>query len=256
MRAEFPHLYYEVSDRVATITLNRPQVLNACNYAIKHDLKAALERVRDDAGARVLVIRGAGRAFCAGIDLKELSTGGIDERNFALWEECLRMIEQLDKVSICLMHGYAFGSGVQIALACDLRVSTPSTRIGLPAGREGLLPGLSVWRLARYVGMGRAKELALWGDPVDGTRARDIGLVSALVSDERRDEEFEALVRKTVDSASWGVRATRLAMTELEDMDFDAAFGRYMEYQRRGLKSADFAEAMAAYREKRAPAWT
>jgi enoyl-CoA hydratase/carnithine racemase len=256
MRAEFPHLYYEASDRVATITLNRPRVLNACNYAIKLDLKAALERVRDAQDVRVLVIRGAGRAFCAGIDLKELSSGGIDERNFALWEECLRMIEALDKVSICLMHGYAFGSGVQIALACDLRVATPSTKLGLPAGREGLLPGLSVWRLAKFVGMGRAMELALWGDPIDGAQARQIGLVSALVSDDKRDEEFDALVRKTVDAASWGVRATRLAMSELADMRFEEAFARYMEYQRQGLKSADFAEAMAAYREKRAPAWT
>lgn len=256
MRRELPHLVYETRERVATITLNRPEVLNACNYAIKHDLKAALDLAAADSALRVLVLRGAGRAFCAGIDLKELSSGGIDHRNFELWEECLRRIETMDKVSICLLHGYALGSGIQLGLACDLRVATPGTKIGLPAGREGLIPGLSVWRLARFVGMGRAKALALWGESIDGEEALRIGLVSALVSEERRDAEFAAIVERTVAAASWGVRATRLTMNLTAEQDWHGAFSTYMEYQKQGLASADFREAMAAYREKRAPAWT
>jgi len=255
MRLEFPHLTYETAERVATITLNRPQVLNACNYPVKWDLRAALSHAAADDGVRVLVIRGNGRAFCAGIDLKELSSGGIDHRNFALWEECMRMIETMDKISICLMHGYALGSGVQLGLACDLRVATPTTQIGLPAGREGLIPGLSVWRLAKFVGMGRAKELAIWGDSIDGVEARRIGLVSALVADETRDEEFAALVERTLAAASWGVRATRRTMNLTLAADWQEANDYYIGQQKQGLASADFHEAMAAYREKREPRW-
>ncbi|MGE0875573.1 MAG: enoyl-CoA hydratase/isomerase family protein [Burkholderiales bacterium] len=256
MRREFPHLLYETRGRVATIMLNRPQVLNACNYAVKHDLLAALELAAADTQLRVLAIRGAGRAFCAGIDLKELSSGGIDERNFELWERCLRRIETMDLVSICLLHGYALGSGIQIGLACDLRVATPGTKIGLPAGREGLIPGLSVWRLARFIGMGRAKSLAIWGDSIDGEEAMRIGLVSALVSEENRDAEFDALLERTVAAASWGVRATRLTMNLSADLGWEGAFATYMEHQKQGLASADFREAMSAYREKREPVWT
>jgi len=255
VRLEFPNLVYEAAAGVATVTFNRPQVLNACSYPMKWDLKSALEHAAADEAVRVLAIRGAGRAFCAGVDLKELSAGRIDIRNFELWERCLRLIETMDKVSICLMHGHALGSGVQIGLACDLRVATPGTRIGLPAGREGLLPGLSVWRLARFVGEGRAKELALWGDSIDGTEARRIGLVSALVPDDSRDAAFDALVQKTLAASSWGVRATRGAMNRAADMDWDEALSMYLDCQRQGLASADFAEAMSAYREKRAPKW-
>lgn len=255
MRIEYPNLTYEARDRIATVTLNRPERLNAQDYPSKWDLKSALVHAAEDEDIRLVVFRGAGRAFCSGIDLKELSSRQIDERNFALWEDCLRIIESMDKIAVALVHGYAFGSGVQLAIACDLRVSTPTTQFGLPAGREGLLPGLSVWRLAKFVGMGRAKELALLGDPIDGREALRIGLVSKLVSDENREAEFADWVGKIAALSSEGVRATKRAMNELATMDYDAALTAYMGYQRKGLVSDDFAEAMHAYREKRAPRW-
>jgi enoyl-CoA hydratase/carnithine racemase len=255
MRIDYPNLVYETSGRLATITFNRPARLNAMDYPSKWDLKAALAHAGADDGVRVVAFRGAGRAFCAGIDLKELSQGHIDERNFALWEECLRMIETMDKLAVCLMHGYALGSGVQLAIACDLRVATPDTQFGLPAGREGLLPGLSVWRLAQFVGLGRAMELALIGDPIDGTEARRIGLVSHLVEEDGREAAFDAWLQKIVALSSQGVRATKRAMREMVELDYAGALQAYMAHQRRGLASADFSEAMLAFREKRQPQW-
>lgn len=256
MRREFEHLVYTSEGKLSTILFNRPERLNAMSYPAKHDLKAALELVASDDSVRVLALRGQGRAFCTGIDLKDLSTGKIGEHNFRLWEECLRLIETMDKLVIALMHGYALGGGVQLGLACDFRIGTPTAKFGLPAAKEGLLPGLAVWRLARFVGVGRAKEMALWGEPIDGTEALRIGLVTRLVSDENRDAEFDAYVEKTVANASQGARATKRAMNLVSTADFEAALELYMDFQSKGLASEDFAEAMRAYREKRDASWS
>jgi enoyl-CoA hydratase/carnithine racemase len=256
MRRDFEHLAYTSEDKLATITFNRPERLNAMSYPAKHDFKAALELAAGDESVRVLALRGEGRAFCTGIDLKDLSTGKIGADNFSLWEECLRLIETMDKLVIALMHGYALGGGLQLGLACDIRIGTPNAKYGLPAAKEGLLPGLAVWRLARFVGMGRAKELSLWGEPIDGNEALRIGLITRLVSDENRDTEFDAYVAKTVASASQGARATKRAINLTSTADFEAALELYMDYQRKGLDSKDFAEAMRAYREKREARWS
>ncbi len=256
MRREFEHLVYTSEGKLSTILFNRPERLNAMSYPAKHDFKAALELVASDDSVRVLALRGQGRAFCTGIDLKDLSTGKIGEHNFRLWEECLRLIETMDKLVIALMHGYALGGGVQLGLACDFRIGTPTAKFGLPAAKEGLLPGLAVWRLARFVGVGRAKEMALWGEPIDGTEALRIGLVTRLVSDENRDAEFDAYVEKTVANASQGARATKRAMNLVSTADFEAALELYMDFQSKGLASEDFAEAMRAYREKRDASWS
>lgn len=256
MRIDYPNLSYAREGRVATITLNRPQRLNAQDYASKWDLKSALAHAACDDGVRVVAFRGNGRAFCAGIDLKELSQGRLDERNFALWEECLRELETMNKLTVALMHGHVLGSGVQLALACDLRIATPTTQLGLPAGREGLLPGLAVWRLARFIGLGRALDLALVGDSIAGEEAQRIGLVTALVADDAREAGFGQWLDRAVAIGSQGVRATRRAMRAMVAMDYDTALAHYLQEQRRGLASGDFAEAMAAYREGRMPNWS
>lgn len=255
MRRDFEHLIYTAEDKLGTIRFNRPERMNAMSRAAKHDLKAALELAAGDTDVRVLALRGEGRAFCTGIDLKELSTETVGAHNFALWEECLRMIEGMDKIAIALMHGYALGGGLQLGLACDLRIGTPTSKYGLPAAKEGLVPGLAVWRLAKFIGMGRAKELTLWGEQIDGAEAQRIGLVTRLVSDENRDAEFDVLVEKTLAYASQGARSTKLAMNQVAQLDFDAALAIYLDFQRRGLASEDFTEAMRAYREKRAAHW-
>lgn len=256
MRLEFPNIVYEKQGRVATVTLNRPHRLNAQDYASKWDLKAALTHAACDDEVRVVAFRGNGRAFCAGIDLKELSQGHLDERNFELWEECLRIVETMDKVAVALLHGHVLGSGVQLAIACDLRIATPGTQLGLPAGREGLLPGLAVWRLARFIGLGRALDLALVGDSIDGTEAHRIGLLTALVDESERDAGFAQWIERASALSSYGARATKRAMRAMAGMDYDEALRGYLAHQRKGLASADFAEAMAAYREGRMPQWS
>lgn len=171
---------YESDGDIIRLTLNRPEVLNAMDYRAVLELHQAAQAIVDDPTARVAVIRGRGRAFCTGIDLKELQAGATPPAYFEEWELALRCLEQADKLVLCGMQGYALGGGLQLPLACDLRIATPGCVLGLPAAQEGFIPGLGTRRLPRYIGLGRAKRMALSGETVDGAEAQRIGLVDYL----------------------------------------------------------------------------
>src|SRR5215211_3461872 len=162
---------------VAVLTLRRSAVLNAVDMAFAQELLGTATYLAGHPGLRVVVVRGEGRAFCAGIDLKELSAGQLPFEFFEVWERALRTFETMDKIVVAAMHGYALGGGLQLALAADVRASTPSCMFGLPAVKESLVPGLSPWRLPRVIGLGRCRELIVSGRNVDGCEARAMGLV-------------------------------------------------------------------------------
>ena len=132
--------------------------------------------------SRLVLIKGAGRAFCTGIDLKQLTAGKTPHQYYESWDRALRILEQSEKILICAMHGYALGGGLQLALACDIRIATEDCQFGLPAIKEGIVPGLGTLRLPRYIGLGRAKWMALSGENIDGRRAYEIGLIDHLVN--------------------------------------------------------------------------
>jgi enoyl-CoA hydratase/carnithine racemase len=203
----------------------------------------------------MVTIQGADRAFCTGIDLKELSAGEIDHGYHSVFERALRRFETMDKLVLCLIHGYALGGGLQLALACDIRVCTPSAEIGLPAINESLIPGLATMRLARYIGMGRAKRMTILGNNVDGEEAHRIGLVDHLVDEERPREEFEQWAEQYMDANSAGSRLSKQAMVGAFDLDYETFLDRYLELQAEAHDSRDFEEAMTAYREDREPEW-
>jgi enoyl-CoA hydratase/carnithine racemase len=253
--AEFETMYWEKDGPVARVTLNRPEVLNAQNNQATHDLNAVADQIARDRDVRIVAIAGAGRAFCTGIDLKELSAGKIDITYHDHWESALRKFETMEPVVLCLIHGYCLGGGLQLAMASDIRVSTPSAQIGLPAIRESLIPGLGTWRLPRYIGMGRAKQLIISGDNIDGQEAQRIGLVDHLVSEEGYRQEFEDYIQKYLRSCSKGTRMSKLATNCALDLDFDAFYQHYIKLQAIAMTSRDFFEAGAAYQEKRDPVW-
>src|SRR5205809_8090681 len=169
---------YEARDGVSWITLNRPSVLNALDTALAAALAECVERAAGDAATFVVVVRGAGRAFCSGMDRTALAAGAIDESFYRHWIRGLNCLEDMPKISIAVLHGYAIGGGLQLALACDLRLAAADAVLGLGATRHGLIPDGAVLRLARVVGLGRAKELALLNDDVSPAEARAIGLVN------------------------------------------------------------------------------
>jgi enoyl-CoA hydratase/carnithine racemase len=253
---QFNTMFWEKDGPVARVMLHRPEVLNAMNNQATRDLKEVADQIRTDEEIRVVAITGAGRAFCTGIDLKELSAGKIDLSYHTHWEGALRAFETMEPVVLCLIHGYCLGGGLQLALACDLRVATPSAQIGLPAIRESLIPGLATWRLPRFIGLGRAKQLILSGDNIDGQEAHRLGLVDHLVREETYREDFEPLIQKYLKSCSKGSRLAKLVTNLAFDLDYEPFYEKYIKLQALAQTSYDFHEATKAYQEKRKPQWS
>lgn len=255
MHVDLEHITVEKDQKIARVTLDRPERLNAMHYPGVRDLDAVSQLLADDHEIRLVTIQGAGRAYCTGIDLKELSSGEINMDYHRVFERAKRRFETMDKLVLCLIHGYALGGGLQLALACDIRVCTPSAQLGLPAINESLIPGLATMRLARYVGLGRAKQLTLLGNHIDGEEARRIGLVDHLVDEDEMHEAFDEWVDQYMDANSQGSRLSKQAMVGAFDLEFQSFLDRYLELQAEAHDSHDFEEAMAAYREEREPEW-
>ena len=241
--------------RLLRLELARPERLNAVSMTGVREMLDAARRIADDEGARMVAITGSGRAFSTGIDLKDLAAGLIGQQYFELWDSAMRVFETMDKLVVCLIHGYAVGGGLQLALACDIRVCTSAARLGLPAIKEGLIPGLGTFRLARYVGLGRAKSLIIRGNMIDGTEAERIGLVDHLVGEDTAFEEFEDWLAEYAATNSAGCRASKQMLLDCFDLGWEAFFHKYLVLQEEAVAAPDFAEAMEAYRAGRDPQW-
>lgn len=237
---------------IATLHLQRTERLNAFGNQGTIDLNTAADALGQDETTRVIIITGEGRAFSTGIDLKQLAAGEIDMSYHHRWERALRKFELMNKVVICAINGYCLGGGLQLALACDLRIAAASAQVGLPAVKEGLIPGMSVWRLPRYVGLGRAKELILSGRFVMAQEAQAIGLLDHVVA----DEELPAFVQATAEQYLTVPWASVLLSKELTnaafDLPFDETLPRYFAKQELAHQSADHLDAMQSYRDEQA----
>jgi enoyl-CoA hydratase/carnithine racemase len=190
-----PPATYETRDRVSFITLNRPDVLNALDTPLAAALAECVDRAASDAATVAVVVRGAGRAFCSGMDRTALASGTIGEPFHRHWVRALDGLEDMAKVAIAVLHGYSIGGGLQLGLACDLRIAASDAIVGLGASRHGIIPDGSVLRLGRLVGLARAKELSLLNDEVGAEEARALGLVSRVCA----PHEVDAVLRAVLD---------------------------------------------------------
>ncbi len=252
---ELETMLYEKDGYVARLTLNRPHLLNAVNFQGTLELKRVAQDVYDDPDLRLVLIRGAGRAFCTGIDLKKLSTEGTSPAYFQQWDDALRLFERAEKLILCAMHGYALGGGLQLPLACDIRIATEDCLLGLPAAPESFIPGLGTYRLPRYVGLGRAKWMVLSGENIDGRRAQEFGLVDHLVGAESFEQDVDALVQRYLALSSAGALHSKVLLSECKDLPFGQFFEEYLRRQALAVASPDHDEAMQAYREGRTPVY-
>jgi enoyl-CoA hydratase/carnithine racemase len=191
-----PSVLYEVRDGVATITLNRPDILNALHNELAAQLADHAETAARDPAVWVVVVRGQGRAFCSGMDRKALAAGKIGEAFFRHWIRGLNCLEDMDKLVVGVLHGYSIGGGLQLAVACDLRLATDDAVLGLGATRHGLIPDGSILRLARIIGLGRAKELTLLNDHIAPAAALAMGLVNWVVPAADVDRKLGEIVDK------------------------------------------------------------
>ena len=237
--------------RIARITLDRPSVLNAADEAWVADLNACADAAAADPDARVVILEGAGTSFCSGIDLTVLAAGRIGRSWFEGWERAMRALETMDKLVVAAIHGYCIGGGLQVALACDVRVARDDAVLGLPAVKEGLIPGLGVWRLPRFVGLGRARRMVLTGEVMGAREALAVGLVDEVAT----AEGFVGAVEARAEQLAGVTFASAIEAKHLLDGSFGpyaAALDAYLDAQERALAAPDHAAAMAAWRSRRA----
>lgn len=201
----FETILYDKDERgVARLTLNRPDVLNAVNLRMRDELWGALHAFRDDPDARVLVLRGTGRAFSAGADIAEFGTAAsyVEARRARRERDLWGFLSQLTKPLIAAIHGYALGAGLEMSLLCDLRVASDDARLGLPEVGLGYIPSAGgTQTLPRTIAPGVARQMILSGDPVDAAEGYRLGLVHRVVArnglDAAADEWARALAERS-----------------------------------------------------------
>jgi enoyl-CoA hydratase/carnithine racemase len=244
-------ILYEKDGRVARIILNRPEMLNALDTPMAEALAEAVERAGRDQDVWVVVVAGAGRAFNSGIDRTALAQGEIKEKFFHLWEAALNGLEDMPKMVLGVLHGYSIGGALQLALACDVRLASSDAIIGLGATRHGLIPDGAVYRLARVVGLGRAKELALLNDHMTAEEARAIGLVNWVVLPEELEATTRKIVNRFFDSSPTAARWTKMLLNKSLHIDPRAHVEELLRGQWECLASPEIEEANRAWMERR-----
>jgi enoyl-CoA hydratase/carnithine racemase len=242
---------YEVREGVARITLTRPAVLNALDTELSAALADHAEAAAADPDVMLVIVRGAGRAFCSGMDRTALAAGTIGEAFYRHWIRGLNCLEDMPKISVAVLHGYSIGGGLQLALACDLRLATADAVVGLGATRHGLIPDGAVLRLARVVGLGRAKELALLNDHLTAEEARAIGLVSWVCAPDGVDAALAGLIDKARGASPTAAAHTKRLLHESFHRDPRAILEDVVKAQNACMASWEIDEANRAWSEER-----
>ena len=251
----YDNLLFEVSEQIARITFNRPNVLNALNRKTMDELGDCLKKVRADDAIRVLILTGAGeKAFIAGADINELSQQTpVNGREFTLYgQEIIHRLETLGKPAIAAINGFALGGGCEVALACTLRIASRNAKLGQPEVKLGIIPGYGgSQRLPRLCGKGVAHELILTGEMITADEALRIGLVNRVVEPAELLATAEAIARKIIANPPVAVKYALEAVER--GMEMPQEEGLYLEATLFGLccTTHDMHEGTRAFIEKR-----
>lgn len=242
---------------IVTLTLNRPDRLNALNDAMLEELCVTLDRISGDDEVTVLIVTGAGRAFCAGADVSERlgSDAPIELRRLSMRrgpQAVIKKVRHLEKPTIAMLNGAAAGAGLDLALACDLRVAASTAKLRVAYTSLGLVPGGGgCWFLPRLVGVAKALELIYANEPIGAEEACRLGLVNKTVMPEELQNEVSALARKIAANPPVTLRLDKQLLYRGLEMDLDAALDLASDAQCVCFASEDHKEALAAMREKR-----
>jgi len=255
--AEYQSIIVQHDGPIARITLNRPDRLNSFTAAMHEELKEALNEVAE---ARVIVLTGAGRGFCAGQDLNDraVTSGGhpvdLGMTVETAWNPLVRKITSLPQPVIARVNGVAAGAGANIALACDMVVAARSAKFIQSFSAIGLIPDSGgTWALPRLVGQARAMGLALTGDPLPAEKAEDWGLIWKCVDDEALDTEVDAIAQKLASLPPLGLAAIKEMIRASWSHTLDQELNHQRDAMRRLGFSEDYREGVAAFLEKRQP---
>jgi 2-(1,2-epoxy-1,2-dihydrophenyl)acetyl-CoA isomerase len=253
-----PSILLDIADRVATITLHRPERLNAFDEAMHVQLAQALDRIELDRAIRAVLLTGSGRAFCAGQDLGErsMADGEVDlgvtlDR---LYNPLVRRIQRLERPVLCAVNGVAAGAGANLALACDIVLAARSATFIQAFCRLGLVPDSGgTFALPRLVGPARAMGLALLGEPLAAEQAEAWGLIWRCVDDEELMAEAGALAAHLAQQPTRGLGLTKRALHASADNSLEDQLDLERDLQREAGRTEDYQEGVAAFLEKRPP---
>ena len=253
----YQDLIYEKDGAIATITLNRPEALNAISLPMLSSLSTALRDADGDEAIRVIVLTGAGRGFCAGLDLKLMFSAGGGAPlgiRFALNNSPPMVLRTTDKPVICALNGPAAGYGFDLALGCDMRIASDKARMGAVFTRRGILPESGgAWMLPRLLGWAKAAELVFRGRILDAAESLSLGLVNAVVPHERLAEETRAWAEEIAGNAPLAVQAAKRLMRLAQEESFEANVHHAYLQLLPLFGTEDFQEGVAAFLGKRQP---
>ena len=254
-----PALLSRTEDGVAWLTLNRPKARNALSMDLIAALDEALAAAGADRSVHVVVLAGAGPAFCAGHDLRELRanpTRAAYEATFALCAKLMTRIVRLPKPVIARVHGVATAAGCQLVASCDLAVAADNARFATPGVNIGLFCSTPMVALSRNVGRKAAMEMLLTGELIAAERAREIGLTNRIVPEAELDAAVSALAGQIAAKSPHVLAIGKEAFYRQAEMDLDAAYRYAAETMTRNMLARDAAEGIDAFLEKRTPRWT
>jgi 2-(1,2-epoxy-1,2-dihydrophenyl)acetyl-CoA isomerase len=257
----FDTILFEKEDALATITLNRPEALNAFDEQMHEEVYQAVNQAAEDADVRCILLMGSGGGFSAGADIKVIreATGEVDLGEYLrkTYNRLLLRIQEIEKPFVAALHGPVYGAGLGVALACDFRIAAASSRYCMAFINIGLVPdaGTSFF-LPRVIGLGRAMEMSMIGEPVDAEEAYRIGLINKVVADEELIKEAKAFARRLAQAPTRALGLTRRMLWQSFESDLATALNREAESQAACGRSSDHKEGVAAFFEKRKPNFT
>jgi enoyl-CoA hydratase len=254
---EFENLLIEIEDGIGLVTINRPQALNALNRETLAELATAIDELSDEDEVQVIILTGSGeKAFVAGADIRELAENSPLESNVhAMFGQSLMdLIEELGMPTIAAVNGYALGGGLELAMACSIRIASTNAKLGLPEVGLGIIPGFGgTQRLPRLVGQGRAMHMVLTAEPVDAATALQYGLVTEVHEPAELLGAAKVLAKKLMAKSSLTLRIAEetvrvgAEMAQTQGMAYEASqFGL-------AASAEDYQEGMQAFLEKRKP---
>ncbi|MEM3699448.1 MAG: enoyl-CoA hydratase-related protein [Candidatus Bathyarchaeia archaeon] len=254
---EFKYIIYEKSEGIATITLNRPEILNALSKEVIEEVLQALEDVKADENTRVVVLTGAGeKAFSAGADIKAMKgMNALKAMELSLMGEKLcNALENLEKPVIAAMNGYALGGGLEVSMACDIRIASENARMGQTEINIGLIPGWGgTQRLTRLIGKTKAKELIFTGKIIDAKTAEQLGIVNMVVPADKLRDAVRQFALELASKAPVALKVAKALINKGSEISLDAAIALEREGFGVVASTEDLQEGISAFIEKRKP---
>ena len=240
----------EVDGYLARLRLNRPAALNAANWAWVRDLVTATRYLAQSSETHVVIVSGEGRAFCSGLDTKELAKGNLTREWFATWEEGVSTLAGLDAITIAAIQGYCLGGGLQVALACDLRIATDDAILSIPAVREGLVAALGPMRLTHILGSGRAKQLCFLGQRFSAHKGLEMGLLVEVCQPELLEQRALTMAEELLAIPFTALKHTKRQIDQAFTQDFDMLLSEMVDAEEDCIHSPEHKAVMAEYLEE------